>query len=69
MPDKWEYDDKVILNWCTQNDMPYYHIVKVVEKKNLKEDIKSNELKLEDVPGVTVTPQDPKFGYKLNGGI
>jgi len=65
MPDKWEYEDSEIINWCKNKNMPYYHTVEIVEKMKLKKAIQSGKLKLDDVPGLTITPQEPKFGYKL----
>ena len=67
MPDKWEYDDKEIIEYCKFNQLPYYHTVDVVEKMKLKTAILTNGLK--PIPGVTVTLQPPKFNYKLNGGL
>jgi len=49
--------------------VPYYHTIEVVEKMKLKKAILSNELKLDEVKGIIVTPQEPKFNYKINGGI
>jgi len=67
MPDRWEYDDKEIIEYCKFNQLPYYHTVDVVEKMKLKTAILTNGLK--PIPGVTVTLQPPKFNYKLNGGL
>lgn len=67
MPDKWEYDDSDILAWCKKEDKPYYHTIEIVEKMKLKKDIQTGIFK-KDVPGITVTPQEPKFNYKLNAG-
>ena len=66
MPDKWEYDDQKILLWCKDFKMPYYYTKEIVRKLELKEDI---GLGLKEVPGIIVTPQDPKFNYKLKGGL
>ena len=68
-PDKWEYMDSDIIDWCKAKGVPYFHTVEVVEKMKLKKAILSNELKLDEVTGLTVTPQEPKFNYKLNGGL
>lgn len=67
MPDKWEYDDSEILDWCKKEGKPYYHTIEIVEKMKLKKDIQTGIFK-KDVPGIKVTPQDPKFNYKLNAG-
>jgi len=84
MPDKFNYDDQIILAWCKQHDMPYFHTVELVERNNLKKAILGGDVKLEDVQvedlttkdyqrksvqGVTVSEQEPKFGYKISGGI
>jgi len=69
MPDKWEYDDEKILLWCKDFKKPYYYTKEIVRRIDIKNDINLYLLKLEDVPGVTVTPQNPKFNYKINGGI
>jgi len=69
MPDKWDYMDSNIITWCKNKGIPYFKTVEIVEKMKLKKAILSNELKLNEVEGVTVTPQDPKFNYKLNGGL
>ena len=84
MPDKWDYDDQIILAWCKQHDMPYFHTVELVERNNLKKAILGGDVKLEDVQvedettkdyqrksvqGITVSEQEPKFGYKLKGDL
>ena len=69
MPDKWDYDDGKIVDWCKKKNMPYYHTVFVVEKMELKKAILEKMLPLDNVPGVTVTTQEPKFGYKIKGGL
>ena len=72
MPDKWEYDEVKIIDWCKENNHPYYHIKEILERLKLKNAINDNTIKLnkpENVPGITVTPQEPKFNYKLNGGL
>ena len=65
MPDKWEYDDDKILLWCKDFKMPYYYTKEIVRRLDLKNDIKLSKLKLKDIPGLTVTPQEPKFNYKI----
>ena len=69
MPDSWGYDEPVILDWVKKKGLPYHHTIDVLEKMNLKEAIKLGTLKLDEVEGLTVTPQEPKFNYKLNGGL
>ena len=69
MPDKWEYEDKEIIAWCKENDVPYYKTKEEVEKMKLKTAILNGVFKLDSVPGLTVTPQDPKFTYKLKGDL
>ena len=67
MLDKWEYDEPIIIAYCKDNNLPYYKTIESVKKAELKKDIQSYKYK-ESVPGITITPQDPKFNYKLNGG-
>ena len=67
MPDKWEYIDSDIIAWCKKDGKPYYKTVEIVKKADLKKDI-TNGIFDYEVPGITVTPQEPKFNYKLNGG-
>ena len=69
MPDKWDYDEPAILKWCKDKGVPYHHTIEIVEKMKLKKAILSSELKLNEVEGITVTPQEPKFNYKLNRGL
>ena len=63
-PDKWEYDDVKIIDWCKKIGVDYFHTVEVLEKMNLKKDVQAGIVG-DDVPGLTVTPQKPKFGYKI----
>ena len=65
MPDSWEYDEKVILDWCHVKNKPYYHTVEILEKMNLKKAIQDGTIKIEEVKGLKVTSQDPKFNYRL----
>ncbi len=65
MPDKWEYDDEKILLWCKDFKMPYYYTKEIVRRLDLKNDVKLSKLKLKDIPGLEVTPQEPKFNYKI----
>jgi len=68
MPDKWEYDDEKILLWCKDFKKPYYYTKEIVRKFELKKDILTQHISKDDVPGITITPQEPKFEYKLPGG-
>jgi len=68
MPDSWEYIDSDIIAWCKKDGKPYYKTVEVVKKLELKKHIQEGIFDY-DVPGVTITPQEPKFNYKLNGGL
>lgn len=68
MPDKWDYIDSDILTWCKNKNMPYYHTVEIVEKMKLKKAITEGKVNLVEILGIKVTPQEPKFNYKLNSG-
>lgn len=65
MPDKWIYDDKKIIDWCENNDLPYYKIEKVLKKQELKKAIESGNIEANTVEGLQIETQMPKFGYKL----
>jgi len=65
MPDKWEYIDSDIISWCKLKNMPYYHTVEIVEKMKLKKAIAEGKVKLVEVLGIKVIPQEPKFHYKI----
>lgn len=69
MPDSWEYDEPEILEWVRINSLPYSHTVEILERMNLKKAIQYGTFKVEEVRGLKVTPQEPKFNYKLNGGV
>lgn len=71
MPDKWEYVDSDIITWCKHKKMPYYHTMteEIVDRLKLKNDILEGKIKLTEVLGITVTPQDPKFHYKIKYDI
>jgi hypothetical protein len=71
MPDSWEYDVPVFLNWCHEKNKPYYHLIEteILDKMKLKKCIQEGILKIEEVNGLKVTPQEPKFNYRLNGGV
>jgi len=51
--------------------MPYYHTVteEIVDRLKLKNDILEGKIKLTEVLGIIVTPQDPKFHYKIKYDI
>jgi len=69
MPDQWEYDEPTIITWCKKNDLPFYHNIEVLEKLKLKNAIQNQNIYLKefkDIPGLKVTPQEPKFNYKVN---
>ena len=65
MPDSWEYDEEKILLWCKDFKMPYYYTKEILRKLDIKKDIGLGKLKSEEVPGITITPQAPKFNYKI----
>ena len=71
--DKWIYQEKELLDWCKQNNMPYYKVEEVtsLKKKELKDDIKNGKLNLGDIDGLVeiITNQEPIFTYKLKGVI
>jgi len=68
MPDKWVYEDKKLIEWCKRKELPYYHITEVLEKMKLKQAIINGEIPI-GIEGIEITPQDPKFTYKLKGGL
>ena len=68
MPDSWKYDEPVLLDWVKNTGLPYYHTVEILEKMNLKKAIQDGTIKIEEVKGLKVTSQEPKFNYKLNAG-
>jgi len=68
MPDKWEYDNDKIIDWCKLNSYGYFHTIQIVDKLKLKKAIQSKTVTAPR-EGLTITPQDPKFNYKINGGI
>ena len=69
MPDKWNYDDPKLIEWAKENKLPYYKTIEEVKKAELKKDIQDGIFKDGEVPGIAITPQEPKFNYKLNGGL
>ena len=73
MPDKWEYDIPKLIRWAKENDERTEKYIKTVEefkKAQLKKDYAEGIIGHDDVcdEGLTVTPQEPKFNYKLNSG-
>ena len=74
MPDKFNYDIPKLINWAKQDEERQERYVKVVEefkKAQLKKDYAEGIVVHDDVcdEGLTITPQEPKFGYKISGGI
>jgi len=74
MPDKFNYDIPKLINWAKQDEERQERYVKVVEefkKAQLKKDYAEGIIGHDDVcdEGLTITPQEPKFGYKISGGI
>lgn len=69
MPDKWVYGEGAIDEIKSIYPEHFNRYIKVTEtliKTNIKEDCLSGKIGL---PSLTVTPQEPKFNYKLNGGL
>jgi len=74
MPDSWEYDIPKLIHWANEDEVRRDRYVKVVEefrKAELKKDLLNDFLTKEEACdiGITITPQAPKFNYKLNGGL
>ena len=69
MPDSWFYNDDEIITWCKKENLPYYKTVEVVKKAELKKDVLDGVIDRHKVGGIEITPQEPKFNYKLNGGL
>ena len=71
MPDKWNYDDKVLIVWAKGSEEfteRYIRVTEEIKKDVIKKDIAEGFL-IKELPGISVTPQEPKFNYKLNGGL
>ena len=69
LPDKWVYDDGAIDEIKSIYPEHFNRYVKVTEtliKDNIKKSILSDKISLS---GVRYFPQEPKFGYKISGGI
>ena len=65
MPDNWEYGEgtiDVIKSIYSEDIDRYIKITETLIKKNIKEDCLSGKIGL---PSVKVTPQEPKFNYKV----
>ena len=74
MPDSWEYDIPKLMRWAKEDEDRKEKYIKVVEefkKAELKKDFANGLLGHDDIcdVGVTIKPQEPKFNYKLNGGV
>ena len=74
MPDKWSYNEGQFIEWAKEDVLRQNTYVKTttieeVRKNQLKADVKEGYLKIGDIPGLTITPQNPKFTYKLKGGL
>ena len=69
MPDKWFYDDEEVINWCKDFKKPYYYTQEIVRKAELKKAVLNGVIDRHDVCGIEITPQDPKFTYKLKGDL
>ena len=74
MPDKWSYDMPKLIRWAKEDEERQEKYIKVVEefkKAVLKKDYADGIITHDDVcdEGLTVTPQEPKFNYKLNGRL
>jgi len=74
MPDKWEYDIPKLISWAKKDNERQERYVKVIEefkKAQLKKDYAEGIIENGDVcnKGLTITTQDPKFTYKLKGGL
>ena len=69
MPDSWEYGEGTIdeiYSIYPKEAKKYIKITETLIKTNIKIDCLSGKIGL---PSITVTPQEPKFNYKLNGGL
>ena len=74
MPDKWEYDIPKLISWAKKDNERQERYVKVIEefkKAQLKKDYAEGIIVHDDIcdEGLTVTTQNPKFTYKLKGGL
>jgi len=72
MPDSWEYDIPKLIKWAYSNDVwrvRYLKVIEEIRKDQIKKDYTAGIIKPKDIEGITITPQAPKFNYKLNGGL
>ena len=74
MPDKWEYDIPKLISWAKKDNERQERYVKIIEefkKAQLKKDYAEGIIVHDDIcdEGLTITTQNPKFGYKLKGGL
>jgi len=74
MPDKWVYDIPKLISWAKKEEERQERYVKVIEefkKAQLKKDYAEGIIVHDDIcdEGLTITTQNPKFGYKLKGGL
>ena len=74
MPDKWSYDIPKLIRWAKEDEERQERYIKVIEefkKAQLKKDYAEGIIVHDDVcdEGLTITTQEPKFNYKINGGI
>jgi len=73
MPDKWGYDDKkiieVVINKYPQMKPDLLKTTITIKKEVIKKLAYNGGLPVDVLESITHEPQDPKFNYKLNGGI
>jgi len=74
MPDSWEYDLPKLIRWAKEDDERAEKYIKVVEefkKAQFKKDYTEDIIGHDDVcdEGLTITPQEPRFNYKIKGGL
>ena len=65
MPDKWEYGEGAIddiKHIYPEHFNRYIKVTEILIKTNIKEDVLSGKIGL---PSLKVTPQEPKFNYKI----
>ena len=70
MTAQWEYDIPKLIRWAKEDDERQERYIKVIEefkKAQLKKDYADGIIVHDDVcdEGLTITTQDPKFGYKI----
>jgi len=65
MPDKWDYGEGAIDDIhkiYPEDEKRYIKVTETLIKTNIKEDVLSGKIGL---PSLKVTPQEPKFNYKI----